>query len=216
MPAPRPERSPTNCSPPTSGPRRNAAGSRAPSRPCSGPRFCRASAVGVVSETPSLARRAPTTTPTPRRTLRASTPRSTAYQRKIRELNHACLASPRRRSSSSAAASSAARRPIISARDHKADVIAARAEQAHLRLDLARGGPCRPTALVGLDHAGAQILGRALQEPQGGNRPRNRLENDRMPAGSRRTRTAGPNSGGCATTAKNFGMDVALALARRG
>ncbi len=40
----------------------------------------------------------------------------------------------------------------------------ARAGQAHLRLDLARGRPRRPAPLVGLDHPGAEALRRALQD----------------------------------------------------
>ena len=50
------------------------------------------------------------------------------------------------------------------ARDHKTRRLAARAEQAHLGLDLACRGPRRTVALVGLDHPGAQILRRSLQE----------------------------------------------------
>ncbi len=59
---------------------------------------------------------------------------------------------------------------------------AARAGQAHLRLDLACGRAGRAAALVGLDHAGAEILGRALQEARGRDRARHRLEDDRLPA----------------------------------
>ena len=58
----------------------------------------------------------------------------------------------------------------------------ARAGQAHLRLDLARRGPRRPAPLVGLDHPGAEALGRALQDARSRNRPRHRLEDDRLPA----------------------------------
>ena len=59
---------------------------------------------------------------------------------------------------------------------------AARAGQADLRLDLACGGPRRPAALVGLDHARAEILGRSLQAARSRDRSCHRLEDDRLPA----------------------------------
>ena len=58
---------------------------------------------------------------------------------------------------------------------------AARTGQADLRLDLACGRAGRAVALVGLDHARAQILGRSLQGAGGRNRPCHRLEDDRLP-----------------------------------
>ena len=53
--------------------------------------------------------------------------------------------------------------------------------QADLGLDLACGGTGRAVALVGFDHARAQIFGRTLQGAGGRNRSRNRLEDDRVP-----------------------------------
>ena len=73
---------------------------------------------------------------------------------------------------------------------------AARAGQADLRLDLACGRAGRAAALVGLDHPRAQIFGRSLQAARRRDRARHRLEDDRLPAGSPPTRTAGPSSGG--------------------
>ena len=59
---------------------------------------------------------------------------------------------------------------------------AARAGQADLRLDLACGRAGRAVALVGLDHARAEIFGRSLQAAGGRDRACHRLEDDRLPA----------------------------------
>ena len=95
------------------------------------------------------------------------------------------------------------------ARDHKADVVLLEQGKLTSRLDLARRRPRRAIALVGLDHPGAEIFGRALS----------RLEAETGLA-------TGWKMTGClrlatnadrwtefkrlATTARSFGMDMHL------
>jgi hypothetical protein len=112
------------------------------------------------------------------------------------------------RSSSSAAASSAVRRPIIWPRP-QGRCPAAGAGQADIRLDLACRRSGRPAALLRLDHAGAEILGRALQGARGGDRAatgwkmtgclRLATNEDRWTEFKRQ-----------ATTASSFGMEMHL------
>ena len=101
------------------------------------------------------------------------------------------------------------------ARDHKADVVLLETGQADLRLDLARGGAGRAIALVGVDHPRAQIFGRSLQAARCGDRPCDRLEDDRLPAARHqpgpldRVPPAGDDG-------EKFRHGHAAALARRG
>ena len=96
------------------------------------------------------------------------------------------------------------------ARDHKADVVLIEQRQADRRLDLACGRPRRPAPLVGLDHAGAPLLGRSLQassrarpaSPPAGARP--------AASGSPATRTAGPSSAARRPRRIRFGLDMHL------
>ena len=96
------------------------------------------------------------------------------------------------------------------ARDHKADVVLLEQGKLDLRLDLACGRPGRAAALVGLDHPGAEIFGRALQAARCRDRPRHRLEDDRLPAARHATQDRWTEFKRLATTAQSFGMDMQL------
>ena len=122
-------------------------------------------------------------------------------------MTHASHARPA--PSSSAAASSAAPPPIIWRGWAGSDVVLLERAQAHQRLDLACGRPRRPAAHLRQHHPAAQVQRRALRPAGAGDRPGDRLEDERRPA-ARLQRRALTEIKRQATTAHSFGLEMHL------